>query len=89
MSNPFDGLREKLSEDKNWPKVYLFKFIIPNDNKKLALAEALFGSEAQVTLNKSRTGKYISVSARELMISPDEVIQRYEKANKIEGLISL
>lgn len=89
MSNPFDGLREKLSQDKNWPKVYLFKFIIPNDNKKLALAEALFGSEAQVTLNKSRTGKYISVSAKELMISPDEVIQRYEKANQIEGLISL
>lgn len=89
MNNPFDGLRSKLEEDKDWPKLYLFKFIIPNDNKKLAMTEALFGGEAQVTLNKSRTGKYISVSAKEMMISADEVIQRYEKANQIEGLISL
>ena len=69
--------------------VYLFKFIIPNDNQKLAQTQQLFGAEAQVTINKSRTGKYLSISAKEMMITPEEVIDRYMRATKIEGLISL
>lgn len=87
--DPFTGLLAKLKEQKNWPMVYLFKFIIPNDNHKLALAQGLFGLEAQVTINKSRTGKYLSISAKEMMISPEEVIERYKKADGIDGLISL
>tara|TARA_B110000037_G_C16987263_1_gene451577 strand:- start:14 stop:295 length:282 start_codon:yes stop_codon:yes gene_type:complete len=88
-SSQFDGLKQKLEKQNNWPRVYLFKFIIPNDNHKLAQVEALFGSEAQVSRNQSRTGKFISVTAKELMISVDEVISRYEKSTLIEGLISL
>ena len=84
----FEGLRQKLSKSA-WPQIYLFKFIIPNDNEKLAKAQALFGPEAQVSLNQSRTGKFISISAKELMVSADEVIQRYEESTHIEGLISL
>jgi len=88
-SSQFDGLKQKLEKQNNWPRVYLFKFIIPNDNHKLAQVEALFGPEAQVSRNQSRTGKFISVTAKELMISVDEVISRYEKSTLIEGLISL
>ena len=88
-SSQFDGLKQKLERQNNWPRVYLFKFIIPNDNHKLAQVEALFGPEAQVSRNQSRTGKFISVTAKELMISVDEVISRYEKSTLIEGLISL
>lgn len=86
---PFDGLLDKLKQDGPWPKLYLFKFIIPNDNQKLALTEGLFGPEAQVSINKSRTGKYLSVSAKEIMLSPEEVVKRYQAAAEIEGLISL
>ncbi|MEZ4722338.1 MAG: DUF493 domain-containing protein [Flavobacteriales bacterium] len=89
MNDPYAGLLAKLSEDKDWPKIYLFKFIVPNDNHLLARAQALFGPEAQITLNQSRTGKYISVSAKELMISPDEVIERYRKSSEIDGLMAL
>tara|TARA_B110000046_G_C12977457_1_gene391794 strand:- start:1132 stop:1413 length:282 start_codon:yes stop_codon:yes gene_type:complete len=88
-SSQFDGLKQKLEKQNNWPQMYLFKFIIPNDNHKLAQVEALFGPEAQVSRNQSRTGKFISVTAKELMISVDEVISRYEKSTLIEGLISL
>ena len=87
--SPYDGLRSKLLADKDWPKVYLFKFIVPNDNERVALTQALFGPEAIVTMTKSRTGKYVSVSAKEMMISADEVIKKYEKSRSIEGLIAL
>jgi hypothetical protein len=87
--NEFESLRIKLEEQGSWPQLYLFKFIVPNDNQKLAQVEALFGPEAQVTLNQSRTGKFISVSAKEMMISSNEVIKRYVRSTEIEGLISL
>ncbi|HCP40426.1 MAG TPA: DUF493 domain-containing protein [Cryomorphaceae bacterium] len=87
--DPWKGLREKLKE-RNWPAVYLFKFIVPADNQRVAQTEALFdNSTAQVELRKSKTGKFISISAKEMMMDADSVIQRYEEAVKIPGLIAL
>jgi len=37
--DPWKGLREKL-EERKWPAVYLFKFIVPADNQKVAQTEA-------------------------------------------------
>ena len=85
----YQGLREKLAADKNWPQVYLFKFIVPNDDKAVALTQALFGQQAQMSMTKSRTGKYFSVSAKEMMLSSDRVIKIYQESSKIKGLIAL
>ena len=85
----FSSLREKLEANKDWPRVYFFKFIVPSDNQKLAQVEALFGPEAQVSLKQSSKGNFVSVSAKELMLNADGVIERYEKASKIEGLMAL
>lgn len=87
--NVYANLREKLEEQGGWPQPYLFKFIIPADNKKLALVEAIFGNEAQVTTRQSKSNKYISITAKEVMMSVNEVMAVYEKASNIEGIISL
>ena len=84
----WSGLKSKL-ETMDFPMVYLFKFIFPNDNRTLALVEALFGPEAQVHVNKSRNGNYLSLSAKEMMIDVDQVIDRYKQAAEIEGVMSL
>jgi len=89
MTDPFQGLRQRLESELNWPQLYMFKFIIANDNHKLAQVQALFGEEAQVTISQSREGKYVSISAREMMLNAAEVIARYEQANLIGGVISL
>lgn len=89
MSERFEGLRQKLQAQTEWPGIYMFKFIIPNDNQRLAMVESLFGPEAQVTIHQSRNGNYLSISAKEMMMSADEVIQRYVLAAEIEGLIAL
>jgi len=87
--DPWKGLREKL-EERKWPEVYLFKFIVPADNQKVAQTEALFDSDtAQIELRKSKTGKFVSVSAKEMMMDVDSVIERYEEAVKIPGLMAL
>lgn len=85
----YTNLKNKIEDQFEFPHLYLFKFIIPSDNKKLALAEALFGAEAQITTRQSKNNKYISISAKEVMISPDEIIAVYKKAAKIEGIMSL
>ena len=86
----FDSLKEKLDKGFDWPRVYLFKFIVPSDNKKIAEVENLFNSkEAQINMRTSKKGNYVSVSAEEMMMSPDKVIERYQEAAKIEGIMSL
>ncbi len=85
----YSELKKKLDEIGDWPRVYFFKFIVPSSNEKLARVEALFGAEAQVSIKQSTKGNYVSVSAKELMLSADRVIERYEKASKIEGLMAL
>lgn len=87
--DPWKGLREKL-EERSWPAVYLFKFIVPADNQKVAQTEALFDADtAQIELRKSKTGKFVSVSAKEMMMDVDSVIKRYQEAVKIPGLMAL
>ena len=85
----YKNLKDKLEDQFTWPQPYLFKFIIPSDNEKLALVQALFGEDAQVTTRQSKSNKYTSVSAKEVMVSPEEVIAVYKKAQSIEGIMSL
>ena len=87
--DPYANLRATLEEQGGFPKPYLFKFIIPSDNKKLALVEALFGSDAQVTTRQSKSNKFISISAKEVMMNVAEVRAVYDRAGSIEGIMSL
>lgn len=83
-------LMEQLTEGFDWPTVYMFKFIVPADNAKIAQVENLFNSEeAQISIRNSRKGNFVSITAKELMLSPEKVIDRYLEAENIKGLISL
>lgn len=84
----FENLRAQL-DLLEWPSVYMFKFIVPNDNEKIALTSALFDENADISYHTSTKGNYVSVSVKEVMISANAVIDIYEKAVKIEGIISL
>jgi putative lipoic acid-binding regulatory protein len=84
----FDNLRAHL-ELQEWPSVYLFKFIVENDNVKMAQVSALFDEMADISYHPSSNGKYVSVSVKEVMLSAEAIISVYEKAAKIEGIISL
>ncbi|MBD98491.1 MAG: hypothetical protein CMO34_01500 [Verrucomicrobia bacterium] len=88
-SSNYNGLKAKLKENKEWPMVFFFKFIIPADNQKLALVEALFGPEAEVRIKQSNKGNYLSIGAKELMLDAESIVDRYRKASKIEGLMAL
>jgi len=84
----FENLRAKLAI-LEWPSIYFFKFIVPNDNEKMAQVSALFDENATISYHTSSKGNYVSVSVKEVMLTGDSVIEIYEKAIKIEGIISL
>ena len=88
MEDIFGKLRLQL-EQEEWPAVYLFKFIVPNDPEKLAMVTALFDDNNDIVLHQSRNGNFVSVSAKELMLDVDSIIHVYEEAAKIKGVISL
>lgn len=89
MDEQFKNLFEKLSKDKNWPQVYMFKFIITADNRKMALVEAKFSDEATIEQKESSTGKYMSITVKEVMLSPEDVIAKYQDVATIEGVMAL
>jgi putative lipoic acid-binding regulatory protein len=85
----FDKLRELLNKENNWPLVYMFKFIIPADNQKIALVESKFSDEAVINHKESSNGKYFSITVKEVMLSADDIINKYEEMKGIEGLMAL
>lgn len=85
----YDDLRSKLNAHNSWPQVYMFKFIVPSDNHKIALVESLFDDGAEIKMQPSSKGKYTSLTARVVMLDADQIINIYKKASTIEGIISL
>lgn len=88
MSDTFNRLREQL-ELQEWPNVYLFKFIAPNNSETVAKVTALFDDGTDLSYNKSKTGKYVSISVKEMMMSVDSIVSKYEEVSKIKGVIAL
>jgi uncharacterized protein len=81
-----DSFRTKLDQHYRWPSLYMFKFIVPAG--KEAEVKRLF--PLHTTREKSsREGKYTSVTVQIMAPSSDTVIEVYQKAAAIEGLIAL
>jgi putative lipoic acid-binding regulatory protein len=84
----FGNLRIQL-ELLEWPAVYLFKFIVPNEPEKIALVTAFFNESADLVMHPSKNGNYMSISVKEMMLEVDSILEIYIKASKIKGVITL
>lgn len=83
------SLKNKLDAQNQWPLNYMFKFIVPADLEKVARIEALFDSSAVIYHKESRTGKFISITAKQEMNNSSAVIAVYEKASSIDDIVAL
>lgn len=89
MEHDFQKLEDALRQSKDIPGMFLFKFIIPNNNETLAQTMQLFDNSADVVTRESSNGKYVSISSKEVVISVEDVIEKYKLAANIKGLIFL
>ncbi len=81
-----EKFKSLLDETYQWPDYYEFKFIVKANDKSLIIAK-LTGFTIHET--PSKKGNYISISARKLMKSTEEVLEVYELMSTIKGIISL
>ena len=84
-----DSFRQKLSDSMSFPGVYMFKFIITSEHRNIALVENLFDAEAEISTKESDKGKYTSVTARQVVMNVEEIINIYRKAARIKGIMFL
>lgn len=86
----YTKLKAQLEDTTKFPADYLYKFIVPADENQEEEVKNLFNKGgAIIKTRKSKTGKYVSVSIRLKVASSNEVINYYQEAEKIKGIISL
>jgi len=80
------NFREKLDSHYAWPSLYTFKFIVPSGKEEEV--KYLFPNHT-TSARPSKNGKYISITINMMMPSSDAVIEVYQSASVIEGIIAL
>lgn len=86
MDNSVESFRLKLNQHYSWPSLYMFKFIVPK-GKEIDVKN-LFPNH-EVAEKASREGNYTSITVQIMAPSSEVVIEIYQKAAAIEGLIAL
>jgi uncharacterized protein len=88
MEKNFDkaAFKEKLESVGQFPMVYMFKFIVPSGRENEI--GALFPQNT-MSIKPSSGGKYVSTTLQVEMNSADQIIEIYEQASTIEGVIAL
>lgn len=82
-------LRDLIDSVHEWPSVFMFKFILPTDPEKIKQLKLVFDESAEMLSRQSKTGKYTSITVKEMIMDGEHVFDRYEKAGKIDGIIAL
>jgi uncharacterized protein len=86
MDDRTKSFKETLDKSYAWPVLYTFKFIVPTG--KEPEVRKLFPRHTP-SERLSQNGNYTSVTIQMMMPSSDSVIEVYEFASKIEGIIAL
>ncbi|MDB2413623.1 DUF493 family protein [Flavobacteriaceae bacterium] len=88
--NFYQKLKLQLDDTTKFPSDYLYKFIVPASENRVAQVRQIFENSAlSISIKKSKTGKYNSISIVINLENSDEVISYYKQAEKIDGIISL
>lgn len=86
----YDKMRNTLNETTVFPGKYLFKFILPSIQDRIKEVEELFNHMGAVIETKpSKNGNYTALSILVRMESADQVIEKYQKAATIKGIVLL
>lgn len=82
-------LKDRLEQVHRWPSLYMYKMIFEPEKERLEQVLALFPPGSEMLRKYSAGGKYLSLTVKEVMLTADEVVERYERAAAITGVIML
>ena len=86
MSWDIASFKQKLESEHDFPGTYIFKFIVPAGQKDTVLSIL---PEGELSLRHSANQKYVSLTLRAQMPSSDGIVEVYQRAYVIEGIVAL
>jgi len=89
MDDRLKKLRKALVGQETWPVEYMFKFIVPNEQKTIDEVKTLFPHPENFKYKVSRNVKYVGISYKAMMPDAESIISVYEKASRMKDVISL
>ncbi|MGQ1786727.1 MULTISPECIES: DUF493 family protein [unclassified Saccharicrinis] len=88
-SQNYDILLEKLKENNKWPLLYMFKFIVPNEDGKVKQVVSLLPKKGEILYKHTKNLKFVSITCTVKMSSPQSIVDVTSEVNKIKGIIAL
>lgn len=86
----YKNFKQKLEETHQFPCDYMFKYILPSDETKIARLYAIFNDpKVSFSSRPSKAGKYTSFTIKVPVNDADDVILYYRQAAGIEGIVML
>ena len=82
-------LKDLLSQVHKWPTHYNFKFIYKSDPEVFNQLKLLFPVDTEFKIKHSNKKKFESLNVRYMAKNAEEVLDLYQKASEINGVISL
>ena len=89
VKQDYEKLRELLLENKKWPMVYMFKFIVPNTNNNVEKVVGMLPNHGTISYNHTKNLKHVAITCKASMKSANAIIEITEKIATMEGVISL
>lgn len=83
------NLLELLSENKEWPLKYMFKFVVKNEDKLIEEVKKQLPINGTVSYKESKGSKYVSITCIADMPSAQSIVAITEKIGSMDGIISL
>ena len=84
-----EKFKEKILDTTTFPSVYMYKFIVPSENRAIALVENLFDPQTDIHTKESENGKYTSITGMQVALNVEEIMEIYKKAASIKGIMFL
>lgn len=82
--------KEELERSHSFPLEYLFKYIVPSEQSKIAQLHSIFeNANASISTRDSKNGKYTSLTIKVHVNDADDIVIYYRQAAAIEGIMAL
>lgn len=88
-NNTWLKLKQLLLENPQWPRLYMFKFIVPNKNGNVERVVSLLPKEGKIAYKHTANLNYVSVTCTHPMASADHIIDITQKVTEIKGVMAL
>ncbi|TAJ12699.1 DUF493 family protein [Marinilabiliaceae bacterium JC017] len=85
----YEKLRKMLLENKHWPLLYMFKFIVPNGDDKVQKVVDILPKTGKFAYNHTKSLRYVAVTCKAHMNNADDIIEINNKVAAIPGVLSL